>query len=90
MIERRFIGPDTRIWSMNKTLIAITLAALVSGCSSMQHVSTMTPGEQHLAAKTKYYEELNQRQYRDDIHAISEIDTKLELASAQTVKRIGQ
>lgn len=75
---------------MNKTLTVITLAAIVSGCSSMQHVSTMTPAEQHQAAKTQYYEELNQRQHRDNILAIAAIDTKLERASAEAANGIGQ
>ena len=32
---------------MNKIFAVITVAAFVSGCSSMQHVSKMTPAELH-------------------------------------------
>ena len=75
---------------MNKIFAVITVAAFVSGCSSMQHVSTMTPAELHQAAKTQYYEDLNQRRYRDNIHAIAEVDTTLERASAEAADGIGQ
>ena len=75
---------------MNKTLIAITLAALVSGCSSTKHISEMPAPEQHQAAKTRYYAELDQRPIRDDIQAEVAIETKFELASVKTAKRKGQ
>lgn len=75
---------------MNKILTVITVTAIVSGCSSMQHASTMTPADQHQAAKTQYYEDLNQHQYHDRIHAIAEVDTKLERVSAGAANGIGQ
>lgn len=64
---------------MNKILIAITIAVLVSGCSSMQHTSKISPAERHQAAKTKYYEDLNQGRF----NAQNEVDGKSERAPVE-------
>ena len=45
---------------MNKALTLITAAILVSGCASTDYARTTA--ERHQAAKTQYYEVLNQRQ----------------------------
>ncbi len=44
---------------MNKALTLITAAILVSGCASTDYARTTEA--QHQAAKTQYYQELNQR-----------------------------
>ena len=54
---------------MNKILTVIAIVILVSGCSPMQ---TITPAERHQAAKTKYYENLNQ----SHLNALEEVDAK--------------
>ena len=61
---------------MNKLLTIIAVVVLVSGCSSMQSIS---PAERHQAAKTKYYEDLNQGHY----NTLAEVDTKTERAPVE-------
>jgi uncharacterized protein YceK len=75
---------------MNKLLTVVAVTAVVSGCSSVEPVGTMSFADRHQAAKTQYYEELNQRRYRDSIHATAEIDTKLERPSVEAVNGTGQ
>ena len=57
---------------MNKTLTLITVAILVSGCSSTDYA--LTTEERHQAAKTKYYENLNQ----GGVIARAEVEAKTE------------
>ena len=64
---------------MNKILTVIAVVVLVSGCSSMQHTSTISPAERHQAAKTKYYEHQNQGRF----NALDEVDGKAERALAE-------
>ncbi len=45
---------------MNKALTIIAVAIIVSGCSSTDYA--MTPEDRHQAAKTQYYQQLNQRE----------------------------
>ena len=68
---------------MNKIFPLLTASFFVIGCSSTQSVSNFAPAERDLVAKAQYYEDLNQRHYRDNINAVAEIDAKLERAPAE-------
>ena len=59
---------------MNKTITLITIAILVSGCASTDYARITE--EQHQAAKTKYYESINQGRF----NALNEVDGKSERA----------
>lgn len=62
---------------MNKTLTLITAAILVSGCSSTDYARI--PEERHQAAKTKYYENLNQ----GHVSARTEVDARTKRAPVE-------
>ncbi len=62
---------------MKKTLTLITVAILVSGCSSTDYARTTE--DRHQAAKTKYYENLNQ----DRVNARAEVDAITERAPVE-------
>ena len=64
---------------MNKILTAIAVVLLFSGCSSMQHASDIPPAERHQAAKTKYYEDLNQGR----LNASAEVEEETENVLAE-------
>lgn len=68
---------------MKTLLTLITAAVFVSGCSSTQHARMVTSADLHQAAKTQYYEDLNQRRYIDNIDAFAEIDEKSERDPAE-------
>ena len=85
MIERRFLRPTkgfiptrhTRIRDMNKTITLITIAILVSGCASTDYARITE--EQHQAAKTKYYENINLGRF----NAQDEVDAESSAALAE-------
>ena len=62
---------------MNKTITLITIAILVSGCASTDYAPITE--ERHQAAKSKYYENINQGRF----NAQAEADAESEAALAE-------